>query len=102
MLADEHAHLPLKSLVPLAARLWLKQVSEAKKLVLASCQVRGCPAGKIHRKRYLVKVKLYGKTGKLSCLVVTFLSKAASRSQCLFAQEISKACCLHKLAFDRG
>ena len=35
-------------LVPLAARLWTKQVCEARKLVSANSQVRGCPAGKIH------------------------------------------------------
>ncbi len=39
-----------------AARLKLKQVSEARKLVSANSQVRGCPAGKIHRMRYPVKV----------------------------------------------
>jgi len=47
----------LKTLVPQAARLWLKQVSEARKLVSANSQVRGCPAGKIHKKQYPVKVK---------------------------------------------
>ena len=87
MLADEPAHLllrplPLKTLVPQAARFWLKQVSEARKLVSANSQVRGCPAGKIHRKQYPVKVKPSGKTGQLSCLVSGFLSKAAS-SGCL-------------------
>jgi hypothetical protein len=41
--------------VTVAARL--KQVSETGKLVSANSQVRGCPAGKIHRKRYPVKVK---------------------------------------------
>ena len=30
---------PLKTLVPQVARLWLEQVSEAKKLVLANGQV---------------------------------------------------------------
>ncbi len=107
MLADEPAHLllrplPLKTLVPQAARFWLKQVSEARKLVSANSQVRGCPAGKIHRKQYPVKVKPSGKTGQLSCLVFTFLSKAASRKQWLFTQGVAKACCLDKLASDRG
>ncbi len=64
--------------MPQAARLKLKQVSEADKLVSANSQVRGCPAGKIHRKRYPVNVKPSGKTGQLSCLVSGFLSKAAS------------------------
>ncbi len=47
----------------------LQGLSEARKLVSANSQVRGCPAGKIHRKRYPVKVKPSGKTGQLSCLV---------------------------------
>ena len=45
MLADEPAHLllqplPLKALVPQAARLWLKQISEARQVVPTSafCQ----------------------------------------------------------------
>jgi len=88
--------------VPQAARLWLKQVSEARKLVSANSQVRGYPAGKIHRKQYPVKVKPSGKTGQLSCLVSSFLSKAASRKQWLFTQGVAKACCLDKLASDRG
>ncbi|DBA78181.1 TPA: hypothetical protein ACH3X2_008144 [Trebouxia sp. C0005] len=67
--------------VPQAARLWLKQVSEARKLVSGTSQVRGYPAGRIHRKQYPVKVKPSGKTGQLSCLVSSFLSKAASRKQ---------------------
>ena len=107
--AEEHAHLllwswplPLKRLVPLAARLWKKQVCEARKLVSPNSQVRGCPAGKIHRKRYPDRVKPSGKTGQLSCLVSTFLSKAASRKQWLFTQGVAKACCLDKLASDRG
>ena len=54
--------------MPLAARLWLKQVSEARKLVSANGQVRGCPAGKFHRKQYPVKVKPSGEIGLLSCL----------------------------------
>jgi len=60
------------------ARLKLKQVSKARKLVSANSQVRGCPAGKIHKKRYLVKIKPSGKTGQLSCLVSGSLSKAGS------------------------
>ncbi len=75
--------------MPQAARLELKQVSEAKKLVSANSQVRGCPAGKFHRKRYPVKVKPSGKTGQLSCLVSGFLSKAASRKQWLFTQKLA-------------
>ena len=109
MSAEEHAYahlllcpLPLKTLVPLAARLWTKQVCEARKLVSAHSQVRGCPAGKIHRKRYPEKVTPSGKTGHLTCLVSTFLSKAASRKQWLFTQGVAKACCLDKLASDRG
>ena len=47
--------------MPLAARLWLKQVSEANKLVSANGQVRGCPAGKFYRKQYPVKVIAFGK-----------------------------------------
>jgi len=85
-----------------AARLKLKQVSEAEKLVSANSQVRGCPAGKIHRKQYPVKVKASGKTGQLSCLVSGSLSKAASRKQWLFTQGVVKAYCLNKLASDRG
>ena len=75
--------------MPLAARLWLKQVSEARKLVSANGQVRGCPAGKFHRKQYPVHVKVIvsGKIGQLSCLVSTFLSRAASRKQRLFTLE---------------
>ena len=92
----------MKTLVPQAARLKLKQVNEAKKLVLANSLVRNCPAGKIHRKRFPVKVKPSGKTGQLSCLVSGFLSKATSRKQWLFTQEVAKACCLDKLASDRG
>ena len=66
LLADEHAHLllgplPRKALVPLAARLWLKQVSEARKLVSANGQVRGCPAGKFHRKQHPVRSYLLAK-----------------------------------------
>ena len=80
--------------MPLAARLWLKQVSEARKLVSANGQVRGCPAGKFHRKQYPVKGITSGKTGQLSCLVPTFASRAASRKQRLFALEAAKACCL--------
>ena len=87
-------------LVPQAARLWLKQVSKAKKVVSANSQVRGCPASDIHRKRYPVKVKPSGKTGQLSCLVSTVLSKAASRKQWLFTQGVAEACCLDKLASD--
>jgi len=95
VLADEPVHLllrpmPMKTLVPQAARLWLKQVREAKKLVAADSQVRGCPAGKMHRKQYPVKVKPSGKTGQLSCLASTFLSKAASRKQWLFTQGVAK------------
>ena len=88
--------------MPLAARLWLKQVSEARKLVLANGQVRGCPAGKFHRKQYPVKVIPSGKIDQLSCLVSTFLSRAASRKQRLFTPEAAKACCLDKLPSDRG
>ena len=79
-----------------------KQVCEARKLVSPNSQVRGCPAGKIHRKRYPERVKPSGKTGQLSCLVSTFLSNAASRKQWLFTQGVAKACCLDKLASDRG
>ena len=64
--------------MPLAARLWLKQVSEARKLVSANGQVRGCPAGKFHSKQYPVTS---GKIGQLSCLVPTFVSRVASRKQ---------------------
>jgi len=92
----------LETLVAQAARLWLKQVSEARKLVSANSQVRGCPASKIHRKQIPMKVKPSGKTGQLSCLVSTFLSKAASRKQWLFTQGVAKACCLDKLASDSG
>ena len=88
--------------MPLAARLWLKQVSEARKLVSANGQVRGCPAGKFHRKQYPVKGITSGKTGQLSCLVPTFVSRAASRKQRLSVLEAAKACCLDKLASDRG
>ena len=88
--------------MPLAARLWLKQVNEARKLVSANGQVRGCPAGKFHRKQYLVNGITSGKTCQLSCLVPTFVSRAASRTQRLFALEEAKACCLDKLASDRG
>ena len=35
-----------------AARLWLKQVNEANKLVSANSRVRGCPAGKIRGEQY--------------------------------------------------
>ena len=84
-------------LVLQAARLKLKQVSEARKLVSANSQVRGCPAGKIHEKQHPVKVKPSGKTGQLSCLVSSFLSKATSRKQWLFTQGVAKACCLDKL-----
>ena len=45
-------------------------------------------------KRYPVKVNFSGKTSQLSCLVSAFLSKAGSRKQWLFAQEVAKACCL--------
>ena len=89
-------------LVPQAARLKLKQVSEARKLVSASSQLRGCPAGKIHRKQYPVKIKPSGKTGQLSCLLSSLLSKATSRKQWLFTQGVAKVCCLDKLASDRG
>ena len=88
--------------MPLAARLWLKQVSEARKLVSANVQVGGCPAGKFQRKQYPVMVITSGKIGQLSCLVSTFLSTAASRKQRLFTPEAAKACCLDKLASNRG
>ena len=65
-------------------------------------EVRGCPAGKFHRKQYPVKVIPSGKIGQLSCLVSTFLSRAASRKQRLFTPEAAKACCLDKLPSDRG
>ena len=86
----------------LPARLWLKQVSEARKLVSVNGQVRGCPAGKFHRKQYPVKGISSGKTGQLSCLVPTFFGRAASRKQRLSALEATKTCCLDKLASDRG
>ena len=76
-------------------------VSEARKLVSANSQVRGCPAGKIHRKQYPVKVKPSGKTCQLSCLKSTLLRGAARRKQWLFTQGEAKACCLDKLASDR-
>ena len=87
--------------MPLAARLWLKQVrheswcqptvrSEAAQQ--ANGQVRGCPAGKFHRKQYPVKVITFGKIGQLSCLVSTFLSRAASRKQQLFTLEAASLC----------
>ena len=88
--------------MPLAARLWLKQVTQARKLASANGQVRGCPAGKFHRKQYPVKVITSCKTGQLSCLVPTFVSRAASRKQRLFALDAAKACCLDKLASERG
>ena len=88
--------------MPQAARLTLKQVSEAEKLVSGNSQVQGCPAGKIDKKQYPVKVKSSGKTGQLSCLVSRYLSKAASRKQWLFTQGVAKAYCLDKLASDRG
>ena len=88
--------------MPLAARLWLKQVSEARKLVSANGQVRGGPAGKFHRKQYPVKGMTSGKTSQLSCLVPTFVSRAANRKQRLSVLEAAKACCLDKLASDRG
>ena len=50
--------------------------------------------GKFHRKQYPVKVIPSGKIGQLSCLVSTFLSRAASRKQRLFTPEAAKACCL--------
>ena len=74
-------------------------MNEAGKLVSANGQVRGCPAGKFPRKQYPVKVITSGKIGQLSCLVSTFLSRAAKR---LFTLETAKACCLDKLASDRG
>ena len=86
---SEPAHLrlrplPLETLVPQAAGLWVKQVSEAGKLMSTNSQLRGCPAGKIHREQCCVKVKPSGKTGQLFCLVSSFLSKTASNG------------CLHK------
>ena len=68
----------------------------------ANGQVRGCPAGKFHRKQYPVKSITSGKTGQRSCLVPTFVSRAASRKQRLLTLEAAKACCLDKLASDRG
>ena len=65
--------------MPLAARLWLKQVSEARKLVSANGQVRGCPAGKIHKKQYPVKVIISGRTGQLSCLVTCFCQQSSKQ-----------------------
>ena len=44
-----------------------------------------------------MKVIPSGKIGQLSCLVSTFLSRAASRKQRLFTPEAAKACCLDKL-----
>ena len=74
--------------MPLAARLWLKQVSEARKLVSANGQVRGCPAGKFHRKQYPVKVIPSGKIGQLSCLVSTFSAEQqAGSSGCLHQRQ---------------
>ena len=52
--------IAVETLVPQAVRLWLKQVSEARKLVSASSQDKGCWAGKIHRKRYPLKVQPSG------------------------------------------
>ena len=72
------------------------------KALSANGQFRGCPAGKFHRKQYPVKVIPSGKIGQLSCLVSTFLSRAASRKQRLFTPEAAKACCLDKLPSDRG
>ncbi len=43
----------------------------------------------IDRKQYPVKVKPSGKAGQLSCLVSSFLSKAASRKQLLFTQRLT-------------
>ena len=88
--------------MPLAARLWLKQVSEARKLGSADCEVRGCPAGKFHRKQSPVKVLPSGRIGQLSCPVSIFLSRAASRKQRLLTLEAAKACCLDKLASDKS
>ncbi len=85
-------------LVSQAARLWLKQVDEARKVVSANSQVRGCPAGKIHREQQPEKVRPSGKTGQLCCVVSTFQSKAASRKQWLFTQGVAKAYCLDKFA----
>jgi len=87
--------------VPQAARLWLKQGSEARKVVSANSQVRGCPAGKTHKKQYPEKVNPSGKTGQL-CLVSSFVSKAASRKLWLFTRGVAKAYCLDKLASDKG
>lgn len=106
MSADEHAHLlpwPLqsKTLVPQAARLWLEQWREARKLGSANSKFRGCLAGKTHKKQYPVKVTPFGKTDQLSCLVSSFVSKAASRKLWLFTRGVAKAYCLDKLASDK-
>ena len=65
--------------MPLAARLWLKQVSEARKLVSANGQVRGCPAGKFHRKQYPVKVIPSGKIGQLSLPSIYFSQQSSKQ-----------------------
>ena len=72
--------------MPLAARLWLKQVSEARKLVSANGQVRGCPAGKFHRKQYPVKVIPSGKIGQLSCLVSTFQQSSKQEAAAVYTR----------------
>ena len=82
--------------MPLAARLWTKQVCKARKLVSASSKVQGCPAGKIIGSNILRRSNLLAKG------FPTFLSKAASRQQWLFTQGVARACCLDKLASDRG
>ena len=72
------------------ARLWLKQVSEAGKLVSANGQVRGCPAGKCRRRRYPVKVITSGKLGQLSCLVSNFSQQSSKQEAAAVSTRGSK------------
>ena len=71
--------MPLKTLVPPAARLWLKQVRQE-----SWCRptVR-FPAGKKHNKQYPVKVTPSDKTGQLSCLASTYFSQQSRKQEAM-------------------
>ena len=74
--------IQLQKLMLLVPRLCLEQASEARKLFSASSPACVCPAGKICTKQHPVKLKHWGKTGQLSCLL-SCLSQQATSKGCL-------------------
>ena len=78
------------------------QVSHTILVVKTGVQLESMPVRKRLRQQYPALTMVCVKTGQLSTVLSSFDSKAMAWKQQQFAHEATKACCLHKLASDRG